>query len=182
MAVKLASHRLVHMTEIGGVYLDLRDEAAVGRAFAAIRSRLAADYNLDAMEGVMVHLMVVGGTEVLVGVTHDHLFGPLLAFGLVGVHVEVWGDVCFRITPVTDRGAADMVRTIRGYRLFQGYRGHPPVDVPAIEDVLLHISQLVEEVPEVGELDLNSVGALPPGEGCRILDARLVQAPRPFLV
>jgi acetyl coenzyme A synthetase (ADP forming)-like protein len=178
VAVKLASYRLVHKTEIGGVYLDLHDEATVRRAFASIQNRLAADNNLDAMEGVLVQPMVVGGTEVMVGMTRDPLFGPLLAFGLGGIHVEILGDVCFRVTPVTDRDAADMVRAIRGYRLFQGYRGHPPADVPAIEDVLLRISQLVEEVPEVGELDLNPVFALPPGQGCRIVDARLwVQAP-----
>jgi acyl-CoA synthetase (NDP forming) len=109
----------------------------------------------------------------MVGVTQDPLFGPLVAFGLGGIHVEVLGDVCFRVTPLTDRDAAEMVRGIRGYRLLQGYRGHPPADLAAIEEVLLRVSRLVEEVPEVVELDLNPLMALPPPHGCRIVDARI---------
>jgi acetyl coenzyme A synthetase (ADP forming)-like protein len=179
VAVKLASHRLVHKTEIGGVRLDLADEAAVRQAFEAIHDRLAADQNLDAMEGVLVQPMVRGGTELMVGVTHDPLFGPLAAFGLGGIHVEILGDVCFRVTPLTDRDAAEMVRAVRGYRLLEGYRGHPPADVPAVEEVLLRVGRLVEEVPEVSELDLNPVFALPPGQGCRIVDARLRVEPPP---
>jgi acyl-CoA synthetase (NDP forming) len=179
VAVKLASHRIIHKTEIGGVQLNLGDEAQVRRAFEEVRRRLVASNDLDAMEGVLVQPMVSGGTEVMVGMTHDSVFGPLLAFGLGGVHVEILGDVCFRVTPLEDRDAGEMVRAIRGYRLFQGYRGHPPTDVPAIEEVLLRVSQLVEDVPEIAELDLNPVFALPPGAGCRIIDARLrVQPPR----
>jgi acetyl coenzyme A synthetase (ADP forming)-like protein len=173
VAVKLASQRLTHKTEIGGVRLGLTDEAAVRQAFEEIRSRLARDGNLDAMEGVLVQAMIGGGTEVLVGMTHDPLFGPLVAFGLGGIHVEILGDVCFRVTPLTDHDASEMVRGIRGYRLFQGYRGHPAADVVALEDLLLRVSRLVEEVPEISELDLNPVFALPPGQGCRIVDARI---------
>jgi acetyl coenzyme A synthetase (ADP forming)-like protein len=173
VAVKLASQRLIHKTEIGGVCLDLGDEAAVRKAFEEIHRRLARDNQLDAMEGVLVQAMISGGTEVLVGVTHDPLFGPLVAFGLGGIHVEILGDVCFRVTPVTDQDAREMVQGIRGYRLFQGYRGHPAADVPALEDLLLRVSRLVEEVPEISELDLNPVFALPPGQGCRIVDARI---------
>jgi acetyl coenzyme A synthetase (ADP forming)-like protein len=177
VAVKLASQRLTHKTEVGGVRLGLTDEAAVRRAFEEIRSRLAGDNALEAMEGVSVQEMIGGGTEVLVGVTHDPLFGPLVAFGLGGVHVEVLGDVCFRVTPLTDRDAGEMVRGIRGYRLLQGYRGHPAADLAALEDLLLRVSRLVEEVPEVSELDLNPVFALPPGQGCRVVDARIAVKP-----
>jgi acetyl coenzyme A synthetase (ADP forming)-like protein len=173
VAVKLASHHLVHKTEIGGVRLNMSDEAAVGRAFEEITDRLIADRALDAMEGVLVQPMVSGGTEVMVGMTHDPLFGPLVAFGLGGIHVEILGDVCFRVTPLTDRDAFEMVSGIRGSRLFLGYRGHPPADVAALEELLLRVSRLVEEVPEVSELDLNPVFALPPGQGCRIVDARI---------
>jgi acyl-CoA synthetase (NDP forming) len=116
---------------------------------------------------------MVSGVEIMVGVTQDPLFGPLVAFGLGGVLVEVLADVCFRVAPLTDRDAADMVQAVRGYRLLQGYRGHPPADVDAIQEILLRISRLVEEVPEISELDLNPIFALPPGEGCRIVDARI---------
>ena len=173
VAVKLASHRIIHKTEMGGVHLNLANEEAVRDAFEAIRSRLAEGNTLEAMEGVLVQPMLPGGTEVMVGVTHDPLFGPLIAFGLGGIHVEILGDVRFRITPLTDRDAAQMVREIKGYRLLEGYRGHPAADVEALEEVLLRLSRLVEEIPEIRELDLNPIFALPPGQGCRIVDARI---------
>jgi len=173
VAVKLASHRILHKTEMGGVHLNLADEQAVRAAFESIRARLAEENKLDAMEGVLVQPMLSGGTEVMVGVTHDPLFGPLIAFGLGGIHVEILGDVKFRITPLTDRDAARLVREIKGYRLLQGYRGHPAADVEAIEEVLLRLSRLVEEIPEISELDLNPIFALPPGQGCIIVDARI---------
>jgi acyl-CoA synthetase (NDP forming) len=173
VAVKLASHKMIYKTEIGGVRLNLADEGAVRQAFEAIRDRLAKDSLLEAMEGVLVQPMVAGGSEFMVGMTLDPVFGPLLAFGLGGIHVEILGDVSFRVTPLTDRDAGEMIRAIRGYRLFEGYRGHPPADIAAIQDVLLRVSRLVQEIPEIHELDLNPVFALPPGEGCRIVDARI---------
>jgi acyl-CoA synthetase (NDP forming) len=173
VALKLASHSIVHKTEIGAVRLNLSDENSVRRAFEEIRSRLARDGMLGAMDGILVQPMILSGVEVMVGVTADPLFGPLIAFGLGGIHVEILGDVRFRITPLSDRDAAEMVREIRGFRLLEGYRGHPPADVAAIEEALLRVSRLVEEVPEIGELDLNPIFALPPGEGCVIADARI---------
>jgi acyl-CoA synthetase (NDP forming) len=117
--------------------------------------------------------MISGGVELMVGVTQDPIFGPLIGFGLGGIHVEILKDVCFRVTPITDRDAVEMVRGIRGYPLLEGYRGHPPADIPAIEDLLLRVARLVEEVPEISELDLNPIIALPPGQGCLIVDARI---------
>jgi acetyl coenzyme A synthetase (ADP forming)-like protein len=173
VAVKLASTTLVHKTEVGGVHLDLGDAGAVRRGFAEISRRLEQANQLNAMEGVLVQPMLRGGVEVMIGMTQDPLFGPVLAFGLGGIHVEILADVSFRVTPLTDRDAAGMVRAIRGYRLLEGYRGHPPGDVPALEEILLRVSRLVEEVPEISELDLNPIFALPPGQGCRIVDARI---------
>jgi acyl-CoA synthetase (NDP forming) len=125
------------------------------------------------MDGILVQPMIPGGVELMVGVTQDPLFGPLIGFGLGGIHVEILKDVCFRVTPITDRDAAEMVRSIKGYRLLEGYRGHPPADIAAIEDVLLRVARLVEELPQISELDLNPVIALPPGHGCQIVDARI---------
>ncbi|MHC9063354.1 bifunctional acetate--CoA ligase family protein/GNAT family N-acetyltransferase [Nitrospira sp. CMX1] len=173
VAVKLASHQIVHKTEIGGVQLNLRDEQAVRKAFDSIKTRLMEANQLDAMEGVLVQSMVTGGVEVMIGVTEDPLFGPLIAFGLGGIHVEILGDVQFRITPLTDRDATEMIRAIKGYRLLTGYRGQPPADLEALEETLLRISRLVEEIPEISEIDLNPIFALPPGQGCRIVDARI---------
>lgn len=173
VAVKLASRRFVHKTEVGAVRLQLHDERSVRDAFEDIRGRLAQLKAVDAMDGVLVQPMVSQGVEVMIGVTHDPLFGPLIAFGLGGIHVEILGDVQFRVTPLTDRDAAEMIREIKGHRLLEGYRGHPAADIPALETMLLRISRLVEDVPEITELDLNPIFALPPGQGCRVVDARI---------
>lgn len=109
----------------------------------------------------------------MIGIIQDPSFGPLIGFGLGGIHVEILRDVCFRVTPITDQDAKEMVRSIRGYPLLEGYRGHPPADIEAIEELLLRIARLIEEVPEISELDLNPVFALSPGKGCSVVDARI---------
>jgi acyl-CoA synthetase (NDP forming) len=173
VVVKLASLKLVHKTELGGVLLNLANADAVRRGFKKIQDSLEANNQLADMEGVLVQPMIQGGTEVMAGVMQDPLFGPLVAFGLGGIHVEVLGDVCFRVTPLSDQDASEMVRSIRGFRLLQGYRGHPPADLAGLEELLLRVSRLVEQVPEISELDLNPIIALPPGEGCKVVDARI---------
>ena len=173
VALKLASRTIVHKTDFGGVRLNLANEASVRHAFEEIRERVAQSNQLEEMDGVLVQPMIVDGIEVMVGMTQDPLFGPLIGFGLGGIHVEILKDVCFRVTPLTDHDAAEMVRAIKGYRLLEGYRGAPPSDIPAIEDLLLRVARLIEEVPEISELDLNPVMALPPGRGCQIIDARI---------
>lgn len=179
VAVKLASRTIPHKTEMGGVRLNLTGERAVRAAFDAIRSRLDQAGMLDAMDGVLVQPLLSGGVEVMAGMTRDPLLGPLIAFGLGGIHVEILGDVQFRLAPLTDRDAADMVTAIKGYRLLTGYRGRPAVDTEAIHDILLRLSRLVEATPEISELDLNPIIALPEGQGCRIVDARIrIEPPR----
>lgn len=116
--------------------------------------------------------MIAEGIEVMVGVTTDPLFA-LAAFGLGGVQVEVLGDVRFRITPLTDKDARAMIGDIRGRKLLSGYRGRPAADSEALADVLLRVSRMVEEIPEIAELDLNPIAALPPDRGCIVLDARI---------
>jgi acyl-CoA synthetase (NDP forming) len=117
--------------------------------------------------------MLRGGVEVMMGMTEEPRFGPLLAFGLGGIHVEILGDVTFRMTPLTDRDAGEMVRDIRGFRLLRGYRNLPKGDIPAVEEMLLRLSRLVEEVSDIAELDLNPVFVFPEGQGCAIVDARI---------
>ena len=173
VALKLSSRTIVHKTEFGGVHLNLANEANVRQAFSQIHQRIAGAGKLDEMDGVLVQPMITEGVELMIGVTQDPLFGPLIGFGLGGIHVEILKDVCFRVTPITDRDAAEMVRGIKGFRLLEGYRGHPAADIGAIEDLLLRIARLVEEVPQIAELDLNPVKALPPGRGCQIVDARI---------
>jgi acetate---CoA ligase (ADP-forming) len=178
VAVKLASRQFVHKTEVEGVRLHLKDAQAVRHKFEEIAHRVDHEHHPDAMDGVVVQQMMAGGVELMVGVALDPLFGPLVAFGLGGVHVEVLSDVGFRIAPLSTRDAAELVRGIRGFRLLEGYRSHPPADLDAIEELLLRVSRLVEEVPEIAEIDLNPVYAFPPGQGCLIADVRVRVRPR----
>src|SRR6266508_110294 len=173
VAAKLASRRIQHKTDVGAVRLNLTSDQSVRRAFTDIMTlgrRLAAG---DEIEGVLIQSMITGGVETMIGVSDDPLFGPLVAFGLGGIHVEVLGDVQFRVAPLTDRDADELLHGIRGLALLKGYRGHPPADLDALRELLLRVSRLAVEVPEIVELDLNPVIALPPGHGCRIVDARV---------
>ena len=173
VAVKSASPHVFHKTEKGAVHLNVTDEAAVRRAFGVIRDSLESDGSFVAKEGVLVQPMVKSDVEVTVGMFEDPSFGPLIAFGLGGIHVETIADPAVRVTPLTDRAAAAMVRETRGYPLLAGYRGYPPADIEAIHDVLLRVSRLVEEVPDIAELELSPIFVGSPGEGCRILDSRI---------
>src|SRR5690606_8735645 len=173
VVVKLASRTIVHKTEWEGVAFDLETADVVRSACRRIEDRLRAAGRHEELDGFLVQPMVKGGVELLVGMTDDPLFGPLIAFGLGGIHVEILRDVVVRITPLSDRDADELIRGIRGYRLLTGYRGHPPADIDAIRQVLLRLWQLVEDLPEIAEIDLNPVKAFPPGQGCRILDARI---------
>ena len=173
VVAKILSHRVQHKTEIGGVRLNLQNAAAVRGAFDDLVARARDAGVLDALDGVLIQPMITGGVETMIGVAADRLFGPLIAFGLGGIHVELLGDVRFRVAPLTDHDADELMREIRGYPLLQGYRGQPAADVEALRDLLLRVSRLADEVPEIIELDLNPVLALPAGHGCRIVDARI---------
>ncbi|MCP9468843.1 MAG: acetate--CoA ligase family protein [Nitrospira sp.] len=178
VAVKLASHHILHKTELGAVCLNLTDAQAVRQALKTIKERLVQIGKADAMEGVLVQPMVSGGVELLIGATRDPHFGPVIAVGLGGIHVELLGDVQFGLAPLTNRDVSRMIRNLKGYPLLTGYRGRPAMDVRALEDVLLRMSCLVEAIPDIGELDLNPIIVLPEGQGCTVVDARvLVQAP-----
>jgi len=177
VALKLASATITHKTDVGGVQLDLADAAAVRQAHAAIETRLIALGRLHERSGVIVQPMVAGGVETMVGMTRDPVFGPLVLFGLGGVHVELLRDVAFRVHPLTDRDAREAVRSIRGLPLLQGHRGAPPCDIAALERLLLRISRLAEDHPRIAELDLNPVRVFGEGDGCLALDARIAVLP-----
>jgi acetate---CoA ligase (ADP-forming) len=180
VVAKVQSRKLLHKSDAGAVRVGLGSERAVRAAFKDLSALAAAEGAAEASEGegVVLQPMITGGVETMIGITDDPLFGPLVGFGLGGVHVEVLGDVQFRVAPLTDRDADELLHGIRGYKLLQGYRGHPPADLDALRELLLRIARLAEDVPEIAELDLNPVIALPPGNGCRIVDARIRVAAR----
>ena len=181
VAAKLAARRIPHKTDAGVVVLNLGTDEDVRRAYTDILARARALTSEADVEGVLIQPMITG-VETMIGVTDDPLFGPLIAFGLGGIHVEILGDVGFRVAPLTDRDADELLHGIRGLKLLQGYRGHAPADLEALRELLLRVSRLAAEVPEISELDLNPVMALPPGHGCRVVDARVrvrATGPRP---
>src|SRR6185295_15414744 len=182
VVAKLASRRVVHKSDIGAVRLNLSTPEEVREAFRAIRACAPEPASADEPDGVLIQPMVANAVETIVGVTVDPLFGPLVGFGLGGTQVELLGDMRFRIAPLTDRDADELLGDGRGARLLQGYRGRPAVDVAALRDVVLRVSRLAEAVPEIIELDLNPVMALAAGKGCRIVDARIRVAPPGRLV
>ena len=173
VVAKLASTDIQHKTDLGVVRTNLASAGDVLRAFDDIMSRARCAVSDNRIEGVLIQSMVVGGVETLIGVTHDAAFGPLVGFGLGGTHVELVGDVRFRIAPLTDTDTDELLRETRGARLLAGYRGQPGADVDALREVVLRVSRLAEDIHEIRELDLNPVIALPPGHGCRVVDARI---------
>jgi len=174
VVVKLNSSTIVHKTDVGGVILDLDSENEVKQAFADIKARLTEISREHEMEGVTVQRMVKGGVEAIVGVTQDPSFGPLIMFGLGGIYAELLNDVALRLHPLTDLDARELMSSIKMAKLLEGFRGSPPSDRRALEDLLLRLSALVEDMPEIAELDLNPVKVMPQGEGYWVVDARIM--------
>lgn len=171
--LKLDSGTIAHKSDVGGVVMDLKSRREVEWAYRDLERKLHELGRADEMSGVILQPQVMEGLEAIVGVTHDPTFGPLIMFGIGGVQVELMRDVCFRLHAISDIDAHEMVRSIRGFPLFEGFRGGAPGDVPALEQLLLRVSQLISDFPEILEMDLNPVKVLRPGEGCVILDARI---------
>ncbi|MDJ0705666.1 MAG: acetate--CoA ligase family protein [Leptolyngbyaceae cyanobacterium MO_188.B28] len=167
VVVKVVSPTVMHKSDVGGVVLDVQGDLAVKDAFLRVTEAVADD------QGALVQPLVQGGQEVLIGINRDASFGPLVAFGLGGVLVDLLESVALRLAPLTDQDADDLIRTVRGGKLLQGYRGQPPADVPAIKDALLRVSTMAEALPEVVEMDLNPVKVFAPGQGLMVVDARI---------
>jgi acyl-CoA synthetase (NDP forming) len=170
VVLKAAGPKILHKSDVGGVKLQLRSAEDVRAAHADLRRRLGDD-----LVGVIVQCQAEHGVELIVGLTQDRLFGPLVMAGLGGVAVEVLGDRQFRVLPVTDVDAAELVRSLRGAPLLFGYRGQPPANVAAVEDVIVRVAQIAHDLPEIAEIDLNPVIAGP--DRATVVDARVRVAP-----
>jgi len=176
VVMKVASPDILHKTDVGGVKLNLRSAGDVRDAFDLIVYR-AGRYVPDArIWGCQVQQMVPGGREVLLGMSRDPQFGPLVAFGLGGIYVEALKDVAFRVAPFSRQEAEEMIREIRSYPLLEGVRGEPPADHAAMVDALLRVSQLVTDFPEIVEMDINPLMVFEEGRGAIAIDMRLVLA------
>jgi len=171
LVAKAIAPGLLHKSDIGGVILDLDSADAVANAARALRDRVEATG--AELQGVLLQQQVSGSAEAFVGVTTDPTFGPLVACGMGGTWVELLKDVAFRLPPVSDLDAADMIGRLRLGKLIDGYRGKPPADRIAFQDLIQRISALVDITPELVELDLNPVILREPGKGAVVVDARI---------
>ena len=175
VALKIISPDVSHKSDKGGVILGLKNKTEVSRAYSNIMASIRQQDPEAKILGVSVQKMARPGVEVIMGMTKDDQFGPVLMFGLGGVFVEVLKDVSFRIVPIAQRDANQMIREIKGFPVLQGYRGMEPARIDALEEMLLKLSLFVDRTSEIKELDLNPVFAYE--DGAVAVDARIVLEP-----
>ena len=174
VAMKIISPDVVHKIDVGAVKLDLNSDQDVSEAFDEILKNVNSRVPRARIEGVILQEYITGGTETIIGIHRDPKFGPLLMFGLGGIYVEAYRDVSFRLAPIRELSADNMISQIRGSKILQGFRGQPPADTRAIAECIERLSQLSIELPDVSELDVNPLVAFT--NGCRALDARIIIA------
>jgi acetyltransferase len=175
VVMKIASPDILHKSDVGGVKVGLKDAAQVEAAFnEMVKKAKAAVPNANIL-GVLIQEMAVGGKEVILGMTKDPQFGPMLMFGLGGIYVEVLKDVAFRIAPITPREAGEMIDSIKSVALLKGARGEKPADIDSIKEGLLRLSQMVTDFPMIKELDINPLKVFSAGDkgGSIAIDARI---------
>jgi acetate---CoA ligase (ADP-forming) len=175
VVLKVMAPEIKHKSDIGGVIVGLQSAREVRGAYHEVMDQLAEKgVSSDDVDGVLIQQMVTGGRETIIGTAFDPSFGPLIMFGLGGIYVEALGDVVFRVHPVSDIDAAEMIRQVKGYRLLEGVRGEKGVDLAALQEAIQRISQLVGDFPQVAELDINPFVVFEPGRQPTAVDARVV--------
>jgi acetyl-CoA synthetase (ADP-forming) len=172
IVLKIVSPQILHKSDAGGVIVGVEDDQGIRDGFKKIVKNAKA-YNADAeITGILVQEMAPNGTEIIVGSTTDPTFGPTLMFGLGGIFVEILKDVSFRVAPITERDAAEMIEEIKAVKILDGARGMPPCHKPTLAEILHKTSKMLMENPEIKELDMNPILAYP--DSARIVDARII--------
>lgn len=172
LVMKIVSPDIIHKSEAGGVKVGIENEQSAKEAYQKIVSNARAYNDKARIYGIITYRMCPVSTEVIIGMLKDPHFGPVVMFGLGGIFVEILKDVSFRVLPIVDRDAREMISEIKGYPILKGARGEPPKDIAALEEVLIKISALVMENPEIKEIDLNPI--LVYEKGLQIVDARII--------
>jgi 4-hydroxybutyryl-CoA synthetase (ADP-forming) len=172
--MKIASPDIIHKSDAGGVKVGVKSDEEIRAAFRSITEN-ARKYKSDAnIKGVLVQEMVKSAKETILGASLDPTFGPVIMFGLGGIYVEVLKDVVFRVAPIDEREAMNMVESIKTIKLLKGVRGEKPSDLKAIADSLQRLSQLLIDFPEIKEFDINPLLVLEEGKGARVVDSRII--------
>jgi acetyl-CoA synthetase (ADP-forming) len=172
VVLKIVSPDVLHKSDVGGVVLDLKSAPDVENAYEKIIANVKKHKPDAKIVGVLVQEMAPSSTEIIVGATKDPQFGPALMFGLGGIFVEVLKDVTFRIAPITESDAREMITEVKAYPILKGYRGQPAADVDAIVEILMNTSRLVMDHQEIKELDLNPIMVYE--KGAKTVDARII--------
>jgi len=172
VVLKIVSPDVIHKSDVGGVIVNIKDAEDVQKAYEQIMDSVKRHKPNAEIVGVLVQEMAPQSTEVIVGATKDPQFGPTLMFGLGGIFVEIMKDVIFRIAPITEDEAREMITEVKAYPLLKGYRNTPPADIEAIVKILLNTSRLVMEHQEIKELDLNPIMVYE--KGAKTVDARII--------
>ncbi|HET6779747.1 MAG TPA: acetate--CoA ligase family protein, partial [Nitrososphaera sp.] len=174
LVMKIVSPDIIHKSDAGGVKVGIKTDDELKSAFRTITEN-ALKYKSDAkIKGVLVQEMVKSAKETILGASQDPTFGPVIMFGLGGIYVEVLKDVVFRVAPIDEEEAINMVESIKTIKLLKGARGEKPSDLKAIADSLQRLSQLVVDFPEIKEFDINPLLVLEEGKGARVVDARII--------
>ncbi|MEW6670257.1 MAG: acetate--CoA ligase family protein [Thermodesulfobacteriota bacterium] len=174
VVMKIVSDQILHKSDAGGVVVGIEKSEGVRKAYHQIMTG-AKRFNPDAViKGVLVEKMAIPGVEVILGMNRYPVFGPLLMCGLGGIFVELFQDVVFRLAPIQRNEARRMVRSIRGYKMFKGFRGKPKADIESIEKAMVRLSEMVMNHPEISEMDINPLLVHPEGQGATVADCRII--------
>jgi acyl-CoA synthetase (NDP forming) len=174
VVVKLNSATITHKTDVGGVVLNVKSAEEVKAAFKQIKANLTKLGREKEMQGVTIQRQISEGAEVIVGVSTDRMLGHVMMFGLGGIYAELIKDTAIKLQPLTDIKAHELINSVKMAQLLKGYRGMAPYDVKSLEELLLRISALVEDNPQITEMDLNPVKVQTDGNGYWVVDARIM--------
>lgn len=172
VVLKIVSPDVIHKFDVGGVMLNLKTFSEVKDAYTKILQNVKKHKPDAKINGILVQEMAPTSTEVIIGETKDPQFGPAIMFGLGGIFVEILKDVTFRIAPITETDAREMITEVKAYPILKGYRGQPPADTEAIVKILTNTSRLVMDHAEIKELDLNPIMVYE--KGAKTVDARII--------
>ena len=174
VAMKICSPDIVHKFDVGGVKLKINTKEEAKDAFREIINNTKMINPAAIIDGVIMERMAKRGVEVILGAVRDPKFGPICMFGLGGTFVETMKDVTFRLAPMWEVSAEIMIKSIKAYKILKGVRGIPPSDIDSIKDCLLRLSQMLNDHPEIAELDINPLIVFPEGDGCVVADSRIL--------
>ncbi len=174
VVMKIVSPQILHKSDVGGISLNLKDEAEVVKAYERMFTDIGKKMPEAHLEGVMIEGMAGRGQEVIVGLKRDAGFGPVVMFGLGGIYVELFKDVSFRVAPVSKTEALEMIRETHAGRLLTGFRGQPQADLDAVVSTIQRLGQLALDFPEIEEAEVNPLLVYPQGQGAVVLDGRII--------